>query len=129
MQNHPFSILKRSLHWPSNLEYYFGFRLLKITNKCACMMMGFSYLSFYFFQKMGRRYRILEMETWHDLANIYTMLSQWRDAEVCLSKSKAITQYSASGWHSEGTNLIWLSHVNIICTWLLQSQNINYIPL
>ncbi|GAY45432.1 hypothetical protein CUMW_089470 [Citrus unshiu] len=46
--------------------------------------------------------RSLEMETWHDLANVYTSLSQWRDAEVCLSKSKAINPYSASGWHSTG---------------------------
>ena len=46
--------------------------------------------------------RSLEMETWHDLANVYTSLSQWRDAEVCLSKSQAINPYSASRWHSTG---------------------------
>ncbi|XP_044484150.1 protein NPGR2-like isoform X2 [Mangifera indica] len=46
--------------------------------------------------------RSLEMETWHDIANVYTSLSQWRDAEVCLSKSRAISPYSASGWHSTG---------------------------
>ncbi|KAK3017540.1 hypothetical protein RJ639_007412 [Escallonia herrerae] len=46
--------------------------------------------------------RGLEMETWHDLANLYTSLSQWRDAEVCLSKSKAISTHSASRWHSTG---------------------------
>ncbi|TXG72384.1 hypothetical protein EZV62_000963 [Acer yangbiense] len=50
----------------------------------------------------GNRDRSLEMETWLDLANVYTRLSQWRDAEVCLSKSKAINPYSASGWHSTG---------------------------
>ncbi|KAI5573141.1 hypothetical protein BDE02_10G059400 [Populus trichocarpa] len=44
----------------------------------------------------------LEMETWHDLANVYTSLSQWRDAEVCLSKSKTLSPYSASRWHSTG---------------------------
>ncbi|KAL9390064.1 hypothetical protein Peur_018669 [Populus x canadensis] len=44
----------------------------------------------------------LEMETWHDLANVYTRLSQWRDAEVCLSKSKTLSPYSASRWHSTG---------------------------
>lgn len=44
----------------------------------------------------------LEMETWHDLANIYTSLSQWRDAEVCLMKSEAIDPYSASRLHSKG---------------------------
>lgn len=46
--------------------------------------------------------RRLEMETWHDLANVYTSLSQWRDAEICLSKSMAIAPHSASRWHSTG---------------------------
>ncbi|XP_050218361.1 protein NPGR2-like [Mercurialis annua] len=50
----------------------------------------------------GNYDRKLEMETWHDLANVYTSLSQWRDAEVCLSKSKAIGPYSASRWHTAG---------------------------
>ncbi|KAK2402006.1 protein NPGR2 [Trifolium repens] len=48
------------------------------------------------------RDRRLEMEVWHDLANVYTALSQWRDAEVCLAKSQAIDPYSASRWHSTG---------------------------
>ncbi|KAL2506555.1 no pollen germination related 2 [Abeliophyllum distichum] len=46
--------------------------------------------------------RSLEMETWHDLANVYTSLCQWRDAEICLSKSEAISSHSASRWHSTG---------------------------
>ncbi|XP_007035198.2 PREDICTED: uncharacterized protein LOC18603266 [Theobroma cacao] len=50
----------------------------------------------------GKWDRSLEMETWHDLANVYTSLSQWRDAEVCLSKSKAISPFSASRWYSTG---------------------------
>lgn len=45
------------------------------------------------------------METWHDLANLYTSLSQWRDAEVCLSKSQAINPHSASKWHCTGIPL------------------------
>ncbi|KAL2487955.1 no pollen germination related 2 [Forsythia ovata] len=44
----------------------------------------------------------LEMETWHDLASIYIRLSQWRDAEICLSKSEAISSFSASRWHTAG---------------------------
>ncbi|XP_058770777.1 protein NPGR2-like [Vicia villosa] len=48
------------------------------------------------------RDRRLEMEVWHDLTNVYTTLSQWRDAEVCLAKSEAIDPYSASRWHSTG---------------------------
>lgn len=61
-----------------------------------------------FFQKTGNEDRSLEMETWHDLANVYTSLSQWHDAEVCLSKSKAINTYSASRWHATGTILLYL---------------------
>ncbi|CAK9146159.1 unnamed protein product [Ilex paraguariensis] len=53
-------------------------------------------------KKQGNIDRSLEMETWHDLANVYTSLSQWRDAEVCLSKSKAINPHSSSRWHSTG---------------------------
>ncbi|KAK5840831.1 Tetratricopeptide repeat protein 7B [Gossypium arboreum] len=50
----------------------------------------------------GKWDRGLEMETWHDLANVYISLSQWRDAEVCLSKSKAISPFSATRWYSTG---------------------------
>ncbi|XP_048129095.1 protein NPGR2 isoform X2 [Rhodamnia argentea] len=50
----------------------------------------------------GQRYKSLELDTWNDLANVYTSLSQWRDAEVCLSKSEAISPFSASRWHSTG---------------------------
>lgn len=46
--------------------------------------------------------KILEMETWHDLANVYTSLSKWRDAEVCLSKSEALCPHSASRCYSRG---------------------------
>lgn len=48
------------------------------------------------------RDRRLEMEVWHDLANVYTALSRWHDAEVCLAKSQAIDPYSASRLHSTG---------------------------
>ncbi|KAD7478012.1 hypothetical protein E3N88_01148 [Mikania micrantha] len=53
-------------------------------------------------KKRSDKERVLEMETWHDLANVYTSLSQWRDAEVCLLKSKAIDPHSASRWHATG---------------------------
>ncbi|CAN1270301.1 Protein NPGR2 [Linum perenne] len=45
----------------------------------------------------------LELEVWHDLASLYVSLSRWRDAEVCLSKSKAIQSYSATRCHIMGT--------------------------
>ncbi|KAF2292691.1 hypothetical protein GH714_026743 [Hevea brasiliensis] len=44
----------------------------------------------------GNLTRSLELEVWHDLASVYISLSQWRDAEICLSKSKAISSFSAS---------------------------------
>ncbi|CAA2965553.1 tetratricopeptide repeat 7A-like [Olea europaea subsp. europaea] len=54
-------------------------------------------------QKENRNHhKNLEMETWHDLASIYIRLSQWRDAEICLSKSEAISPFSASRWQTAG---------------------------
>ncbi|CAH9073734.1 unnamed protein product [Cuscuta europaea] len=46
--------------------------------------------------------RALQMETWLDLASMYIKLSQWQDAEICLSKAKNISQYSASRLHTVG---------------------------
>lgn len=46
--------------------------------------------------------RSLELEVWHDLAYIYVSLSEWHDAEICLSKSKAIYYYSACRYHATG---------------------------
>ncbi|KAK6786843.1 hypothetical protein RDI58_015368 [Solanum bulbocastanum] len=53
-------------------------------------------------KNMRNNSRSLEMETWHDLANVYTNLSQWHDAEVCLIKSEAINPHSDSRCHSAG---------------------------
>ncbi|PQQ20643.1 protein NPGR2 [Prunus yedoensis var. nudiflora] len=44
----------------------------------------------------------LELEIWHDLAYVYINLSQWSDAEICLSKAKAINAYSANRCHATG---------------------------
>lgn len=53
--------------------------------------------------KSGQRSsRSLEVEVWHDLAYMYINLSQWHDAELCLSKSKSISPYSAVRWHVTG---------------------------
>ncbi|ESQ54383.1 hypothetical protein EUTSA_v10024513mg [Eutrema salsugineum] len=46
--------------------------------------------------------RSLEIGTWHDLAHIYINLSQWRDAETCLSRSRLIAPYSPDRYHTEG---------------------------
>nr|XP_016447714.1 PREDICTED: tetratricopeptide repeat protein 7A-like [Nicotiana tabacum] len=44
----------------------------------------------------------MELEMWHDLASIYIKSSQWQDAEICLSKSEAISCYSASRLYISG---------------------------
>ncbi|KAK9146336.1 hypothetical protein Sjap_006239 [Stephania japonica] len=49
----------------------------------------------------------LELETWHDLAAVYIGLSQWREAEACLSKSKSAFPRSASRWHTTGNSCIF----------------------
>lgn len=46
--------------------------------------------------------RSMETETWHDLALLYLSLSQWRDAELCISKIKAINSYSPLAYHATG---------------------------
>ncbi|KAK8326875.1 hypothetical protein V6Z12_A11G146700 [Gossypium hirsutum] len=49
-----------------------------------------------------RSSRSFEQEIWHDLAYLYISLSQYQDAEICLSKSKAINSYSAIRSHATG---------------------------
>ncbi|KAG2256523.1 hypothetical protein Bca4012_054380 [Brassica carinata] len=46
--------------------------------------------------------RSLELGTWHDLAHIYINLSQWHDAETCLSRSRLISPYSPVRYHTQG---------------------------
>ncbi|XP_013603417.1 PREDICTED: LOW QUALITY PROTEIN: tetratricopeptide repeat protein 7A-like [Brassica oleracea var. oleracea] len=63
--------------------------------------------SFSSVKKMPKGYdveglRSLELGTWHDLAHIYINLSQWRDAETCLSRSRLIGPYSPARYHTEG---------------------------
>lgn len=53
-------------------------------------------------QGSGYPGRSLELDTWHDLAYVYLSLSQWHDAEICLSKSQAISSYSAARYHAMG---------------------------
>lgn len=53
-------------------------------------------------KEFGDHCRTLELETWLDLASIYIKLSQWRDAEKCLSKTEAISPYSACRLYTAG---------------------------
>ncbi|URD82404.1 cyclin-dependent kinase inhibitor [Musa troglodytarum] len=52
--------------------------------------------------KGGKSDRSLEIQTWHDLANVYISMSLWREAEICLSNLKDICPYSALRWHATG---------------------------
>ncbi|KAK9270659.1 hypothetical protein L1049_026241 [Liquidambar formosana] len=46
--------------------------------------------------------RNLEIESWQDLASIYTKIESWADAEICVDKAKSIEFYSPRSWHSTG---------------------------
>ncbi|KAL7175634.1 hypothetical protein ACSBR2_029266 [Camellia fascicularis] len=46
--------------------------------------------------------RILEMETWQDLAKVYTELESWPNAEICLGKAKSLEFYSPENWNTTG---------------------------
>ncbi|KAK4797284.1 hypothetical protein SAY86_029610 [Trapa natans] len=43
-----------------------------------------------------------EFEVWHGLANLYSSLSYWKDAEICLSKARGSKSLSAEALHAEG---------------------------
>ncbi|XP_073307938.1 protein NPG1 isoform X1 [Primulina huaijiensis] len=46
--------------------------------------------------------KINEYEVWHGLAKLYSSLSHWKDAEICLQKARALKEYSAEILHTEG---------------------------
>ncbi|KAM0951222.1 putative tetratricopeptide-like helical domain superfamily, protein NPG1 [Dioscorea sansibarensis] len=47
--------------------------------------------------------RINEFEVWQGLANLYSSLSHWRDAEICLDKAKMLKPFSAATLHVQGS--------------------------
>uniref|UniRef100_A0A0E0F8S7 Calmodulin-binding protein MPCBP n=1 Tax=Oryza meridionalis TaxID=40149 RepID=A0A0E0F8S7_9ORYZ len=50
----------------------------------------------------GQNDSVSEFEIWQGLANLYSSLSIWRDAEICLQKARALKSYSAATMHAEG---------------------------
>lgn len=46
--------------------------------------------------------KVNEHEVWYGLANLYSSLSHWKDAEICLGKAKALVDCSAETLHTEG---------------------------
>ncbi|KAK1277860.1 putative UDP-N-acetylglucosamine--peptide N-acetylglucosaminyltransferase SPINDLY [Acorus gramineus] len=49
--------------------------------------------------------KVNEFEVWHGLASLYSNLSRWKDAEICLEKAKALMPHSADTLHVEGVML------------------------
>lgn len=49
-----------------------------------------------------------EYEVWHGLANLYSSLSRWPDAEICLAKARALVEYSPDTLHIEGKTIVYL---------------------
>ncbi|CAN0914020.1 Protein NPG1 [Linum grandiflorum] len=46
--------------------------------------------------------KVNEYEVWHGLADLYSSLSQWKDAEVCLDKARELKKYSPELLHCQG---------------------------
>ena len=59
-------------------------------------------LSYSFWELQEDVEKVSEVEVWQGLANLYSSLSYWRDAEICLQKAKALKKYSATTLHAEG---------------------------
>ncbi|KAI4330779.1 hypothetical protein MLD38_029032 [Melastoma candidum] len=43
-----------------------------------------------------------EFEVWQGLANLYSSLSHWKDAEICLTKAREAKRFSAEALHTDG---------------------------
>jgi tetratricopeptide repeat protein 7 len=50
-----------------------------------------------------------EFEIWQGLANLYSSLCYWRDAEICLQKARALKSYSSATLHAEGEKTIFIN--------------------
>lgn len=55
-----------------------------------------------------------EFEVWQGLANLYSSLSYWRDAEICLQKAKALKTYSAVTLNAEGEETFVTVRVSLV---------------
>lgn len=54
-----------------------------------------------------------EFEVWQGLANLYSRLSHWKDAELCLEKARKLKPYSASPLQTEGFMYEALNQTNL----------------
>lgn len=51
------------------------------------------------------QHKTLEMESWVDLATIYTKLELYMDSDSCLDIAKSVEYFNATTWHTFGMNL------------------------
>ncbi|PKU72373.1 protein NPG1 [Dendrobium catenatum] len=58
-------------------------------------------------------YKSNEFEIWQGLANLYSKLSHWKDAEICLEKARELQPYSASPLLTEGCMYEALGEANL----------------
>lgn len=54
-----------------------------------------------------------EFEIWQGLANLYSRLSHWQDAKICLEKARELKPYSASPLQTEGSMHEALNQTNL----------------
>ena len=79
--------------------------LFKIKGECSCgtnIWKKNSLTVCNLFLQGTRTDKSLEIKTWYDLALLYLRMSQWKDAELCISKIKAISPYSPLACHATG---------------------------
>ncbi|PIN24754.1 putative calmodulin-binding protein [Handroanthus impetiginosus] len=53
-----------------------------------------------------------EYEVWHGLAKLYSSLSHWKDAEICLGKARTLKEYSAETLRTQGVIYERQGHTN-----------------
>lgn len=53
-----------------------------------------------------------EFEVWYGVATLYSSLSHWRDAEICLGKARELKEYSVELLHAEGKTSNFVYYMN-----------------
>ncbi|GMY11798.1 protein NPG1 isoform X1 [Fagus crenata] len=85
--------ISQSLHMDSIETYRYLLALVQAQRKSFGPLRNFP-------QAEGDK--VNEFDVWHGLAKLYSSLSHWKDAEICLGKARDTKQYSAEALHTEG---------------------------
>uniref|UniRef100_K4AMI9 Uncharacterized protein n=1 Tax=Setaria italica TaxID=4555 RepID=K4AMI9_SETIT len=73
----------------------------------------------------------LEMDTWLDLASIYTKLEAWHDSNICLDKARSIDFFYPKYWHVRVRSMLEgqsLHQEALMAFSFALSINPNYVP-